>query len=148
MNSDFKDLLRFLNEEKVSYMIAGGYAVIQHSQPRYTKDLDIWIKPSLENAEALMRVFQKFGIPMMGLTIEDFASEGTQLNLGVEPNQIDLLTVIPGLQFDEAWKGHITTTEEGFPIYYLGKKDLIAAKKTAGRPQDLADIDELGRTDT
>jgi hypothetical protein len=147
MNSDFKDLLRFLNEEKVSYMIAGGYAVMHHSQPRYTKDLAIWIKPSLENADALMRVFQKFGIPMMGLTREDFATVGTQLNLGVEPNQIDLLTVIPGLDFDQAWKGHVTTDAEGFPIHYLGKSDLIKAKQAAGRLQDLADLDELRRAD-
>lgn len=147
MNSDFKDLLRFLNEEKVSYMIAGGYAVIHHSQPRYTKDLDIWIKPSLENADALMRVFQKFGIPLLGLTRDDFATVGTQLNLGVEPSQIDLLTVIPGLEFDQAWPSRVTTTEEGFPIHYLGKSDLITAKKTAGRPQDLADLDELRRAD-
>ena len=106
MNSDFKDLLRFLNEEKVSYMIAGGYAVMHHSQPRYTKDLNIWIKPSLKNADALMRAFQKFGIPLMGLSRDDFATVGTQLNLGVEPSQIDLLTVIPGLDFDQAWNGH------------------------------------------
>ena len=145
MNSDFKDLLRFLDEEKVSYMIVGGYAVIHHSQPRYTKDLDIWIKPSLENADSLMRVFEKFGIPLMGLTREDFAEVGTQLNLGVEPNQIDLLTVIPGLDFDQAWKNHVTTDAEGFPIHYLGKSDLITAKKTAARPQDLADIEEIRR---
>jgi len=148
MNSDFKDLLRLLNEEKVNYLIAGGYAVIYHSQPRYTKDLDVWIKPSLENAKKLMRVFAKFGIPLMGLSEDDFAVKGTQLNLGAEPNQIDLLTVIPGLEFDEAWEHHVTTTEEGFPIYYLGKTSLIIAKQTAGRPQDLADLDELRRADS
>ena len=94
-----------------------------------------------------MRVLQKFGIPLMGLTRDDFATVGTQLNLGVEPSQIDLLTVIPGLDFDQAWEGHVTTDGEGFPIYYLGKPDLIKAKQTAGRPQDLADLDELRRAD-
>lgn len=148
MNSDFKDLLRLLHEEKVEYMIAGGYAVMYHSQPRYTKDLDIWIKPSQENARKLMRVFAKFGISLMGLSEEDFATSGTQLNLGVEPNQIDLLTIIPGLKFDEAWKTHVSTDAEGFPIYYLGKEALITAKKTAGRLQDLADIEEIGRADS
>lgn len=145
MNSDFKDLLRLLHEEKVEYLVAGGYAVIYHSQPRYTKDLDIWIKPSLENADKLMQVFAKFGIPLMGLTKEDFSTAGTQLNLGAEPNQIDLLTTIPGLEFDAAHITRVTTTDEGFPIHYLGKPDLIKAKQTAGRPQDLADLDELGR---
>lgn len=148
MNSDFKDLLCLLHEEKVEYLVAGGYAVIYHSQPRYTKDLDIWIKPSAENANRLMRVFAKFGIPLIGLNEEDFASVGTQFSLGAEPNQIDLLTVIPGLAFDQAWETHVTTEAEGFPIYYLGKEALIVAKKTAGRLQDLADIEEMERTET
>ncbi len=98
MNSDFKDLLRILDEEKVEYLVVGGYAVIFHSHPRYTKDLDIWINPTPENASKLMRVFRAFGLPLIGgLTEDDFATEGTQLNLGVPPNQIDLLTSIPGL---------------------------------------------------
>lgn len=148
MNSDFKDLLRLLHEEKVEYLVAGGYAVIYHSQPRYTKDLDIWIKPSPDNAIKLMEVFAKFGIPLMGLTQEDFSTTGTQLNLGVEPNQIDLLTVIPGLEFEDANITRVTTTDEGFPIHYLGKEALIIAKKTAGRLQDLADIEEINRADS
>ena len=148
MNSDFKDLLRLLHEEQVDYLVAGGYAVIYHSQPRYTKDLDVWIKPSPENARKLMQVFANFGIPLMGLTIEDFATPGTQLNLGVEPNQIDLLTTIPGLEFDSAYETRVTTNDEGFPIHYLGKEALILAKQTAGRLQDLADIEEMNRADS
>lgn len=85
---------------------------------------------------------------MLGLKVEDFAIVGTQLNLGVEPNQIDLLTVIPGLEFESAWSTRSTTEEEGFPIYYVGKKPLIIAKKTAGRLQDLADIDEIRHADS
>lgn len=129
-------------------MVAGGYAVIYHSQPRYTKDLDVWIKPSPENARKLMQVFARFGIPLMGLTEKDFATTGTQLNLGVEPNQIDMLTVIPGLEFDNAWETHVTTEEEGFPIHYLSKQALITAKTTSGRLQDLADIEEINRADS
>ena len=145
MNSDFKDLLLLLDEEKVEYLIAGGYAVIYHSQPRYTKDLDIWIKPSNENARRLMLVFARFGIPLVGLSEEDFAISGTQFSVGAEPSQIDLLTVIPGLEFDTAWESRVTTHSEGFPIHYLGKEALITAKKTAGRMQDLADIEEIQR---
>lgn len=84
----------------------------------------------------------------MDLSEDDFSVAGTQLNLGVEPNQIDILTTIPGLDFDKAWKTHVCTDEEGFPIYYLGKEALIIAKKTAGRLQDLADIDEIKRADS
>ena len=148
MNSDFKDLLRILHEEEVRYLIVGGYAVIYYSQPRYTKDIDIWLEPSGQNAEKMMRVFASFGIPMLGLNKEDFATAGTQLSLGVEPNQIDLLTTIPGLQFEQSWLTKETTEEEGFPIHYVGKEPLIVAKKTAGRLQDLADIDEIRRADS
>ncbi len=145
MNSDFRDLLRSLHECEVRYLVAGGYAVIHHSQPRYTKDIDIWLEPCAENARKLMRAFLIFGIPMIGVTEADFAEPGTQFNLGVPPCAIDFLTTIPGLEFEAAWAQRVVSAENEFPIYYLGKADLIEAKKTAGRPQDLADLDELRR---
>ena len=147
MNSDFKDLLRSLHECEVRYLVAGGYAVIHHSQPRYTKDIDIWLEPTAENARKLMRAFRVFGIPMVGVTEGDFATPGTQFNLGVAPCEIDFLTTIPGLEFESAWSNQVVSQENDFPIYYLGKADLIRAKQTAGRLQDLADIDELRRAD-
>ena len=145
MNSDFKDLLQILAECEVRYLVAGGYAVIHHSQPRYTKDIDIWLEPNPANARKLMRAFLRFGIPMVGVTEADFATAGTQFNLGVPPCQIDFLTTIPGLEFVQAWENKVTSKENEFPIFYLGKSDLILAKQTAGRPQDLADLDELRR---
>jgi len=145
MNSDFKDLLQILHEFDVRYLVAGGYAVIHYSQPRYTKDIDIWIEPALENATKLMGAFLKFEIPMTGVTKEDFATPGTKFNLGVPACEIDFLTTIPGLEFSTAWRNRVISEENDFPILYLGKDDLIAAKKTAGRPQDLADLDELLR---
>lgn len=147
MNSDFKDLLRILHECDVRYLVAGGYAVIHHSQPRYTKDIDIWLDPSPENAHKLMRAFFTFGIPMLGVTEADFATPGTQFSLGVPPCAIDFLTTIPGLEFDAAWPKRVISEEHDFPICYLGKSDLIRAKQTAGRLQDLADIEELQRAD-
>ena len=147
MNSDFKDLLRVLGECDVRYLVAGGYAVIHHSQPRYTKDIDIWLEPEPTNARKLMRAFLIFGIPMHGVTQSDFATPGTQFNLGVAPCEIDFLTTIPGLEFASAWENKVTSSENDFPIHYLGKSDLILAKRTAGRLQDLADIEELNRAD-
>jgi hypothetical protein len=126
---------------------AGGYAVIHHSQPRYTKEIDIWLEPTAENARKLMRAFRIFGIPMIGVRQEDFATPGTQFNLGVPPCEIDFLTTIPGLDFDSAWPNRVVSEEDDFPIYYLGKADLIIAKQTAGRLQDLADIEEIRRAD-
>jgi hypothetical protein len=145
MNSDFKDLLRSLNAFEVRYLVAGGYAVIHHSQPRYTKDLDVWLEPTAENAVKLMKAFRDFGIPLVGVNEADFAEAGTQFSLGVPPCEIDFLTTIPGLDFALAWQNRVTSQEDGFPILYLGVEDLITAKKTAGRAQDLADLEELRR---
>ncbi|MCF6314354.1 MAG: hypothetical protein L3J39_18040 [Verrucomicrobiales bacterium] len=147
MNSDFKDLLQSLYESDVQYLVVGVYAVIHYSQPRYTKNIDIWVLPSSQNARKLMKAFLHFGIPLVGVTEEDFSEPGTQFNLGVAPCEIDFLTTIPGLEFEPAWEMRVVSEELDFPIYYLSKEDLLVAKKTANRPQDLADIAELTRLD-
>lgn len=145
MNSDFKDLLQSLRKFDVRYLIAGGYAVIHHAQPRYTKDIDIWLEPCDQNAVKLMEAFLDFGIPLIDITQEDFARPYTQFSIGVEPCQIDFLTSIPGLDFAPCWERKVVCTQNDFELFYLGRQDLIKAKQTAGRPQDLADIDELNR---
>ncbi|MEM9284074.1 MAG: DUF6036 family nucleotidyltransferase [Verrucomicrobiota bacterium] len=144
MNSDFKELLQIFAEVEVEYLIVGGYAVIHHGQPRATKDLDIWLKPSHANAEKVMMAFSKFGLPLMGgVEKSDFEKEGLQYAVGVPPSMIDFLTTIPGLQFEEAWANRVEENEGGICYLFLGKADLIHSKRVAGRPQDLADISEL-----
>lgn len=146
MNSDFKDLLRIFAEHHVEYLIVGAYAVIHYTQPRYTKDIDLWIKPSEANAARVARAFYQFGLPLVEVTQDDFAHEGLQYVVGVSPCQIDFLTSLPGLpDFNVAWEASDTVVIDEIPIRYLGKSDLIRAKQTAGRPQDLADLDELRR---
>ena len=147
MNSDFKDLLHAFNEAGVRYLIVGGYAVIHYSQPRYTKDLDIWVEPSAENARRLLVALGEFGAPLLDLSEDDFMVPGTQLSIGVAPSEIDILTAVPGLEFSPAWENRVLSDEQGLPIAYLSRPDLITAKQTAGRHQDLADIEELRRTD-
>jgi hypothetical protein len=147
MNSDFRELLQALSANDVGFLVVGGYAVIHHTQPRYTKDLDIWIKPSVENARKLMSALHQFGIPLLGLTESDFAAPKTQLSVGVAPCAIDLLTTVPGLEFEAAWDRRVLSEEGDLLIPYLSKQDLVAAKTTAGRPQDLADLDELRRAE-
>ncbi len=142
MNSDFKDLLVILDQEGVRYLVVGGYAVIHYSQPRYTKDLDVWLEPSPENAVRVMRAFATFGISTFGLSREDFEVEGTQLSVGVPPVAIDFL---PGVEFAQAWERREISDMDSIPVNYLSRLDLIAAKRTAGRPVDLADLDELER---
>ena len=147
MNQDFKELLQVFAELDVEYLIAGGYAVIFHTQPRYTKDLDLWIKPSSENAKRLQRAFFKFGLPMVEVTVDDFAQEGIQFSVGVEPCCLDFLTTIPGLAFDDAWNNRVTESSLGFPVHYVGMNDMKNAKKAAGRLVDLADLEELERAE-
>ncbi len=147
MNQDFKELLQTFAELEVEYLVAGGYAVIFHTQPRYTKDLDLWIKPSPENAQLIAKAFLAFGLPLVEVTAKDFETEGLQFSVGVEPCCLDFLTTIPGLSFENAWQNRITDHTLGFPIHYVGMSDMKIAKKTAGRLVDLADIEELERAE-
>ena len=147
MNSDFRDLLRIFGEEDVEFLVVGAYAIIHHTQPRYTKDLDIWIKPSAENASRVSRAFLRFGAPMVEVTEEDFAHEGLQYAIGMPPSQIDFLTSLPGADFESAWKNRAEGTADGITVPFLGVAQLVTTKTLAGRPQDLADIDELRRAD-
>lgn len=145
LNQDFKELLQLFAEHSIEYLIAGGYAVIHHTQPRYTKDLDLWIKPSSDNARRLAVVFHEFGVPLVEVTLADFESEGLQFTIGIQPNAIDFLTSIPGLDFAEAWKNRAADDTLGFPTFYISLEDMITAKAAAGRLADLADIEELER---
>ena len=86
MNSDFRDLLRFLNAREVRYLVVGGYAVIHHAEPRFTQDLQIRVQPTAENAAAIMQVFGDFGLPLLeGIEPDDFAKPGTQYMVGAAP---------------------------------------------------------------
>ena len=149
MNSDFKDLLRIFEAEGVEYLIVGAYAVMHYTQPRYTKDLDIWLKPSPENAKRIARAFLIFGAPLVEVTQEDFEKEGLQYLIGMPPSQIDFLTSLPcPFKFEDAWENRESRTIGGITLHFLGKTELITAKKIANRPQDLADLDEIRRVDS
>lgn len=143
MNSDFKELLDALNEAEVECLIVGDYAVIYHSRPRFTKDPDIWLRASPANARNLMRAFRAFGMPLIDIEKADFAVEGTQYVIGRPPSAIDFLTSLGGPDFDSCYKNRIIDTIEGSVFPYMGKEDLIAAKKVANRPEDIVDIRNL-----
>lgn len=145
MNSDFKDLLRLFAEHDVNYLVVGGYAVSHHAQPRFTKDLDLWIQPTPENAAKVAASLREFGIPLIEVTQADFAQEGLQFAVGMPPSQLDFLTTVPGLQFTECWQTKTMVEIDQIPVSFISKSALITAKKTAGRAQDLADLEELQR---
>lgn len=145
LNSDFKDLLQCLNNEKVEYLIVGGYAVIHHSEPRYTKDIDVWIKPTKENAAAVYRALSRFGAPLAALGIEtrDFEKEGYFVQFGNPPSRVDILMSVKGITFDTAWNNRITAKYGDIQAQFISKEDLILAKRASARPQDLVDADLL-----
>ena len=143
VNSDYRDLLQSLNTAGVRYLIVGAYAVMIHTEPRYTKDLDVWIEPETANAQAVIHALTKFGAPVGDLAASDLTQPDTCYQLGVEPVRIDLLTSIAGIEFASAWERRVIVDFEGEPAAVLGCEDLLAAKRAAGRPQDNLDIQTL-----
>ena len=143
MNSEFKELLRLFNENHVRYLIIGGYAVLRYTEPRYTKDIDFWISVDRANAASVFLALRQFGAPLAGLTEEDFTDEGSYYQMGFPPARVDILMSIPGVDFEAAWARRETADFGGVPAFFIGKDDLILAKRAAGRPQDLIDADAL-----
>ncbi len=143
LDPDFSEFVALLNRQKIDYLIVGGYAVGFHGHARYTKDLDIWIHATTENTTQLINVLEEFGFGELGLKSQDFLAAGQVVQLGREPVRIDLLTSVRGVEFADATQNAITINLEGVNYRVIGLEDLIAAKKAAGRPQDLADVDQL-----
>jgi len=145
VNSDFTDLLKLFSDNNVRYLIIGGYAVIQYAEPRYTKDLDLWISTDTANAASVYAALRAFGAPLAGLTEDDFSEEGYFYQLGVPPMRVDILMGIPGLEFDQAWNRRVEIDFDGLMVSFISKEDLIAAKRASGRPQDLIDANTLAQ---
>jgi predicted nucleotidyltransferase len=145
MNSDFRELLAILNDCQVSYLVVGGYAYIHYAEPRYTKDIDLWVQPSRENALRLRNALVSFGGWVEGMTLEHFTTERTMFQIGLPPCRVDFLTSIPGLDFVQAFAGRKMAELDGLSVPFISLADLITAKRTAGREQDLRDIEGLER---
>ena len=143
MNSDFKELLKIFAERKVKYLIIGGYAVAKHAEPRYTKDLDIWIGNSGENAERVYQSLKEFSAPLTDITAEDFTIPTLVFQIGIEPSRIDILMGLKELDFEECWTRRATSIIGDLEIHFISLDDLIFNKTLAGRPQDLNDVEIL-----
>ncbi len=143
VNSDFTELLNLFKRNAVKYLIIGGYAVIQYAEPRYTKDLDIWVSADITNASAVYKALQEFGAPLVGLTEADFSEEGYFYQMGNPPIRVDILMGIPGITFMKAWKNRVNINFDDVVVSFISKEDLIIAKQASGRTQDLLDIDLL-----
>ena len=145
-NIDLIDLLRALNDERAKYLIIGAYAFAFHGRPRATKDVDLFIGCDSQNAARVWRALKSFGAPLDALREADLASAGTFFIMGRPPNQIDLITSIDGVSFEDSWATRVESMYGGVPVYYIGRDALIANKKASARPQDLADVAYLEET--
>lgn len=143
LNQDFKEFIQSLNANKVRYLIVGGYAVAFHGYPRYTKDIDIWIAREKQNADRIIQALCDFGFGSLELEPADFLEPDTIIQLGYPPNRIDLLTELEGVEFAECYAARIETEIEGVLLPFIDLKHLKKNKKTTGRLQDLADLENL-----
>ena len=140
LNPDFAEMLRALSAEGAEYLLVGAYAMAAHGVPRATGDINIWVRPSSENAERVLRALDRFGAPLFDLTAVDFERDGTVFQLGLPPRRIDLLTSIDGVTFEDAWGGRVTCRLGDVDVTVIGREALIRNKRAAGRPRDRLDL--------
>ncbi|RKY38751.1 MAG: hypothetical protein DRP76_04060, partial [Candidatus Omnitrophota bacterium] len=145
VEKDYEEFLGLLNKYQVKYCIVGAYAVAFWGYPRYTKDIDILVEPTKENAKRIISVIREFGIKTQDLTEEDFIRKNRVIQLGYEPVRIDILTSVEGVSFSTIWKNKVEDFYGKEKVYFIGLKELIRIKKKVVRPQDLADLEELLR---
>lgn len=143
LNQDFKEFIKLLNKNQVKYLVIGGYAVAIHGHPRYTKDIDIWIEISLDNAQKLLKTLTEFGFGSLGLKTEDFQSSDTIVQLGYPPSRIDLITTPDGIDFATCYQTRIEIEIDNVIVKFIDLDNLKKNKQASGRLQDLADLDNL-----
>lgn len=143
MEKDQRDLLREFNDHNVKFLIIGGYAFSFYTEPRATKDLDIFIDRSPENAVRVFSALATFGAPLAGMSPKDFEGVDAFFQIGVAPSRIDILQTIEAVDFASAWQ----TSEPGMigdiPVRYISFDDLVKNKLAVGRLRDLADVEDL-----
>ncbi len=143
LNDDYKEMLQCLAAEGVEFLLVGAYALAAHGHLRATMDIDLWVRPSSANADAVLRALRRFGAPVAGLSKADLQRDDTIYQIGVAPRRIDLITGASGLRFDEVYARAQQTEIEGVPIRIPTVGDLIANKRASGRPKDLLDVQML-----
>lgn len=147
-NEDFQDFLTAFNKYKVDYLLVGGYSVILHGYPRTTGDMDLWVEKSKENYIKIVDAFREFGMPTFDMTLNNFLENPALdvFSFGRPPVSIEILTNVKGLAFENAYQKHIVyQIDDKLSIKLIHYDDLITAKKAAGRPRDINDIENLGQ---
>lgn len=145
LNKDFKEFAELLNSTGVEYLVVGGYALAAYGHPRYTGDLDIWIRRSPENAAKLIDALTRFGFGGLGLVESDFLRPDAVVQLGYPPARIDLLTSIDGVEFDTCHGGRVVMQLGDTALPFIGLEDFRSNKRASGRSKDLADLESLNQ---
>ena len=143
LNSDYREMLQLLLEEGAEFLVVGAYALAAHGVPRATGDIDLWVRPSEDNACRVFRALARFGAPLAGTDPLEFADAGLIFQIGVAPRRIDILTSIDGLSFDEAATDQTVVVIDGLRVPVLSRLALIRNKRASARPKDLLDIESL-----
>ena len=144
VQQDFRDLLALFNEHKVEYMIVGAYALAFHGAPRYTGDIDIFVKPDTVNGQRIMAALNKFGFGSVGLKAEDFEVSDKVIQLGIPPVRVDIVTSLTGVSWEGAFSGRVEGKYGDIHVYYIGRQQFISNKRALKRKKDLADLEALG----
>jgi len=143
LDKDFKEFIELLNVHKVKYLVVGGYAVNFHGYPRYTKDIDFWLWLHPDNINNLMRAIKDFGFGELGLSLQDFLDPENIVQLGYEPNRIDMIMDINGVDFQDCFQRRCVAELDGVVVNFLSLNDLLDNKRQTKRLQDLADAEQL-----
>lgn len=143
ISSEFSELLKLFVKNEVRFLLVGGYAVMKYAEPRFTKDIDLWIAVDERNAAAVFSALREFGAPLAGLTPVDFQDTTSFYQMGVAPLRVDIMMSIPGVEFESCWSRRTVVNLGDLEVPFIGKQDLIIAKKASGRPQDLLDAARL-----
>ena len=143
LSRGLKEFIESLNSHRVEFVIVGAHALAFHGLPRYTKDIDFFVNTSAENREALIAAIKSFGFSSTGLSADDFSQPDQIIQLGLEPNRIDILTGISGVTWSEVWESSTPGFFDGLKVQVIGTDAYIKNKLASGRPQDLADASRL-----
>ena len=143
LQHDLREFVGLLNSLEVEYVVVGGHAVAYHGHPRFTGDIDLYLRPTHENALRVLEVLRRFGFSGLSVSPDDFIRPDSVVQLGRPPNRIDLLTSISGVEFEEAWAGAAPGELDGLSVKFLGLDALLKNKRASGRSQDIADVARL-----
>jgi predicted nucleotidyltransferase len=140
---DFQDFLRLFLDHEVRFMVIGGYAVVHHSRPRFTGDLDLWVESSPDNAARVIKSLKDFGLRGEDVVPELISEPGQIIRFGFEPMRLEIFTNIPGVDFSECYPRRVFARIAGMDVPFISLEDLKINKRASGRHKDLQDLEEL-----